>query len=324
MKAAVYTKYGPPDVLQIKEVAKPVPKDTEILVRVHATTVCTADWRVRKADPVVARLITGLWKPRNNIPGMELAGTVESVGKNVTRFAAGDEVFGGTLFKFGANAEYSCVGEDTLDIKPRTMTFEEAGAVFFGAVTARYFLKKAGIQPGQKVLIYGASGSVGTFAVQLAKHLGARVTGVCSTGNLELVKSLGADEVVDYTREDFAKAGQIYDVIMDTTGKVAFARFLKTLKRGGFLALVGYSGFSAASMLRQTWASITGAAKVISGVARGTSDDMRLFRELIEAGRLKTVIDRCYPLDEIAEAHRYVEKGHKKGHVVIVVRQPSR
>jgi 2-desacetyl-2-hydroxyethyl bacteriochlorophyllide A dehydrogenase len=324
MKAAVYTKYGPPDVLQIKEVAKPVPKDNEVLVRVHATTVCTADWRVRKADPVVARLITGLWKPRNNILGMELAGTVESAGKNVTRFAAGDAVFGGTLFKFGANAEYACVGEGTLEIKPRTMTFEEAGAVFFGAVTAWHFLKQAKIQPGQKVLIYGASGSVGTFAVQLAKHLGARVTGVCSTGNLELVKSLGADEVVDYTREDFAKAGQIYDVIMDTTGKVAFARFLKTLKRGGFLALVGYSGFSAASMLRQAWASITGAAKAISGVARGTSEDMRLFRELIESGRLKTVIDRCYPLDEIAEAHRYVEKGHKKGHVVIVVGQPSR
>jgi NADPH:quinone reductase-like Zn-dependent oxidoreductase len=244
MRAAVFTEYGPPDVLQIKDVAKPVPKDNEILVRIHATTVCAADYRIRKADPFIVRFVIGLWRPKKiHILGMEFAGTIESVGKAVTRFAAGDQVFGATGFKFGAHAEYACLPEDgTLAIKPVNMTLEEAAAVLFGGFTALHFLRKAKIQAGQKVLIYGASGSVGTFAVQLAKHYGANVTGVCSTANLELVKSLGADEVVDYTREDFSKAGKIYDAVVDTVGKSGFSRSLKSLKRGGYYVQIGYSG----------------------------------------------------------------------------------
>jgi NADPH:quinone reductase-like Zn-dependent oxidoreductase len=332
MKAAVYHRYGPPEVIQIQKVQKPVPKDNEVLVRVHATTVCTADWRIRKADPFFVRLVIGLRRPKRvNVLGMELAGTVESVGKGVTRFHPDDQVFGATLFKFGAHAEYVCMPEaGTLAIKPLNMTIEDAAAVSFGGFTALHFLKKASIRAGQKVLIYGASGSTGTFAVQLAKHFGAHVTGVCSTANLELVKSLGADEVVDYTREDFSKAGRVYDVVVDTVGKSGFSRSMKSLKRGGFYVLVAGSsgpGFFDAFLgprLGGAWASITGAAKVIiGGVARGTAEDLLFFKGLIEAGKLRTAVDRRYPLDQIAEAHRYAEAGHKKGNVVIVVENPS-
>src|SRR6266568_2655360 len=268
MKAAFYTRYGPPDVLEIKDVEKPVPKDNEVLVRIHATTVCAADWRLRKADPFFTRFMTGLRAP-TKIPilGTEFAGKVESVGKAVTRFEAGDQVFGSTGFKFGAHAEYACLPEDALlAIKPVNMTFEEAAAVLFGGVSALHFLRKAKVKAEQKVLIYGASGSVGVFTVQLAKHFGARVTGVCSTANLELVKSLGADEVVDYTREDFSKAGRIYDIVFDTVGKSGFSRSLKSLKRGGFYVRVGGSGRLSqilGGILEGMWASITGAAKVI-------------------------------------------------------------
>jgi NADPH:quinone reductase-like Zn-dependent oxidoreductase len=318
VKAAVYSRYGPPEVLQIKDVEKPVPKDNEVLVRIAATTVCAADWRLRKADPFFIRLVTGLWRP-TKIPilGMEFAGTIESVGKAVTNFAAGEEVFGATGFKFGAYAEYLCMPEkDGLATKPVNMTFEEAAAVMFGGTSALHFLRESNIKPGQKVLIYGASGSVGVFAVQLARHFGAHVTGVCSTANVELVKSLGADEVVDYTAEDFSKAGQVYDVVLDTVGKSGFWRSMKSLKRGGVYALV--AGSPLASLGGAMWASITGAGKVISGVARGASGDQAFLKELIETGKLRTVIDRRYPLEQIAEAHRYVEAGHKKGHVVIV------
>src|SRR5438105_5706594 len=243
MKAAVYTRYGPPDVLEIKDVEKPVPADNEVLVRVHATTVCAADWRMRKADPFLILLMNGLSAPKKiHVLGIEFAGRIESVGKTVTRFREGDEVFGATGFKFGAHAEYVCVPADgVIEMKPANMTLEEAAAVFFGAVSALHFLRKAGIRAGQKVLVYGASGSVGVFAVQLAKHFGAHVTGVCSTANLELVKSLGADAVVDYTREDFSKAGRVYEIVFDTVGKSGISRVLKSVKRGGVYVQIGGS-----------------------------------------------------------------------------------
>ena len=328
MKAAVYSRYGPPDVLQIEDVAKPVPKDNEVLVRIHAATVCAGDWRMRKAEPFLVRFIAGFWRPKKiRILGMEFAGKIESMGKAVTRFAEGDQVFGSTGFKFGTHAEYLCVPEDGLATKPVNMTLEEAAAVLFGGVSALYFLRKAEIQAGQKVLVYGASGSVGIFAVQLAKHFGAHVTGVCSTANLDLVKSLGADEVVDYTREDFSRAGRVYDIVFDTVGKSGYRRSLKSLKRGSCYVRVGGSGRLSAilgGMLGAKWASLTGAAKVISGVAAGTAEDQSFLKRLIEAGELRTVIDRRYSLEQIAEAHRYVEAGHKKGHVVIVLEPASR
>jgi NADPH:quinone reductase-like Zn-dependent oxidoreductase len=326
MRAAIYRRYGPPEVVQVEEVPKPSPEDNEVLVRVHATTVAAADWRMRKADPFLMRIMTGLWRPKTQILGMEFAGTVESVGKSVTRFRAGDQVFGSTGFKFGAHAEYLCVAENgVLAMKPVNMTLEEAAAVLFGGISALHFLRLARIQAGQKALIYGASGSVGVFAVQLAKHFGADVTGVCSTANLEMVKSLGADRVVDYTRDDFSKAGRVYDIVCDTVGKSGFSRTLKSLKRGGCYLRIGASGGLLSilgAMLRGMWISLTGAAKVIGGVARVAPGDLDLFLRLIEAGELRTVIDRRYSLDEIAEAHRYAEAGHKKGHVVVLLERP--
>jgi 2-desacetyl-2-hydroxyethyl bacteriochlorophyllide A dehydrogenase len=318
VKAAVYTEYGPPDVVHVGEVEKPVPKDNEILVRIRATTICAADWRLRKADPFLVRLMNGLLKPKINVLGAEFAGAIESVGKNVTRFRAGDDVFGSPGFKFGAHAEYICVPEDgAVAMKPSTLTHEEAAAVFFGAISALHFLRRANVQTGQKVLIYGASGSVGIFAVQLAKHFGAHVTGVCSTANLEMVKSLGADEVVDYTRDDFSRAGRVYDVIVDTVGKSGFARSMKSLKRGGSYVLV--AGPIVAATLGAMWASLTGSAKITSGVAKRVDGDLAFLTGLIENGKLRTVIDRRYPLEQIAEAHRFAEAGHKKGHVVVLV-----
>jgi len=324
MKAAICQRYGPPEVVRIEDVEKPAPKDNEVLVRVRATTVCAADWKLRKARPFFIRFFIGIRKPTKvRIMGMEFAGTVESVGKGVTRFRAGDEVFGGTGFRFGAHAEYVCVPEDgTLALKPANMTFEEAAAVLFGGFSALSFLRRGKIEAGQRVLIYGASGSVGVFAVQLAKYFGAHVTGVCSTANLEMVKSLGADEVVDYTKDDFSKAGRVYDMVFDTVGMSGFSRSLRCLKRGGFYVLVGGSGNVLGilvTIVRSTWASFRGTAKVISGMATGSQEDQMFLKGLIEAGKLRTVIDRRYPLAEIAEAHRYVEAGHKKGHVVIVV-----
>lgn len=324
MKAAVYRRYGPPDVVRIEDVEKPAPKDNEVLVRVYATTVCAADWRLRKADPFFIRLMVGLRRPTKiNVLGMEFAGKVEAVGKSVTRFACGDDVFGSTGFKFGTHAEYICVPEDRgLDGKPVNMTFDEAAAVLFGAISALHFLRKAKIQAGQKVLIYGASGSVGVFAVQLAKHFGAHATGVCSTANLELVKSLGADEVVDYTRDDFSQTGRVYDIVFDTVGKSGFSRSMKSLQRGGFYVLVGGSGKLGSllvGMLRGWWVSITGSAKVLGGVAASEPGDQAFLKGLIEAGALRTVIDRRYSLEQIAEAHRHAEAGHKRGHVVIVL-----
>jgi len=308
MKAAVYRR----GVVQVEDVEKPVPKDNEVLVRIHAATICAADYRL-KSLPFI-----GLMKGK--ILGIELAGTVESVGQAVTRFRPGDQIFGGTGFKFGTHAEYVCVLESRLEMKPVNMTLEEAAAVIFGGFTALCFLRMAKIQAGQNVLVYGASGSVGVFAVQLAKHFGARVTGVCSTANLEMVKSLGADDVIDYTKEDFSKSGRVYDMVVDTVGKAGLSRSLRCLKRGGPLVLIALSGGLLSipgDVVRQMWISIRGAAKIIGGVTRPAAGDLSFLKGLIEAGELRTVIDRRYSLEEIAEAFRYAEVGHKKGHVVI-------
>ncbi len=335
MKAIVATKYGPPDVLQLKEVEKPTPKDNEVLIRIHASTVRTGDVKIRSFTfgpwfSLPARIMFGLIRPRKNIPGDELAGEIESIGKDVTLFKEGDQVFGftGGIGFGGANAEYKCLPEDGMvAIKPANMTYEEAAAVPVGAGTALYLLRKGDIQSGQKVLINGASGGIGTAAVQLAKYFGAEVTGVCSTTNLELVKSLGADKVIDYTQEDFIKNGQTYDVIFDTVIKTSFSGSKSSLKqRGVYITmdwpLIGYGGIS--GLLQDLRVSMVGSKKVIFGMARENPEDLIFLKELIEAGKLKSVIDRRYPLEQTAEAHRYVEKGHKKGNVIITVQHSSK
>jgi NADPH:quinone reductase-like Zn-dependent oxidoreductase len=317
MKAAVYDRYGPPEVVRIADLATPVPKDDEVLVRIRATTVAAADWRLRKADPFVVRFFNGFWGPRRRILGTEFAGTIESVGKNVTRFRPGDDVFGSTGLAFGAHAEYICLPENgALDAKPRNMTHEEAAAVMFGAVSALSFLRRAQIRSGQRVLVYGASGSVGVFAVQLAKHFGAHVTGVCSTANVALVKSLGADVVVDYTREDFSIAGRVFDIVIDTVGKAGFARSRNSIKRGGVYALIGPPSLSTLGWI---FPAVTRSVRIVTGVASLGEGDIAFFKALIEQGEMRTVIDKHYPMEQIVEAHRHAESGHKKGHVVIVV-----
>ena len=327
MKAIVCTKYGSPEVLQLQEVAKPTPKDNEVLIKIFATTVSSGDVRRRSFKVptsywLLARIALGFRKPKRPILGYDLAGEIEAVGKDVTRFRKGDQVFGITT-GHGTYAEYICLPEKgvvkgtKLAIKPANMTYEEAAAVPFGAISALYFLKKGNIQSGQKVLIYGASGSVGTYAVQLAKSFGAEVTGVCSTTNLEMVKSLGADKVIDYTKEDFTKSGETYDIIFDTVSKASYSGSIRSLKEEGTYldAVAAPSG-----TFRRLWTSKTSSKKVIGGTAYGaTTEDLIFLKDLIEAGKIKSVIDRRYPLEQMAEAHRYVDTGRKKGNVVITV-----
>lgn len=319
MKAIVYERYGPPSVLQVREVAKPLPGENQILIKIHAATAAAGDWRLRKADPFLARLFNGLWRPKRvQILGFELAGVVESTGSRVTRFKPGDAVYAACGTGFGAYAEYKCMNEtDAVVHKPENMTFEEAAAVPVGACTALHFLRKGEIRRGQRVLVYGASGSVGTYAVQLARYFGAEVTGVCSTSNVELVRSLGADRVIDYTKEPLTDAGQPYDIIFDTVGKSPFPICLKSLSAQGrylqaFQVSPGLLG-------RSAWVNLTSGKKVIGGSMKENAEDLAYLRELIEAGYLRSVIDRRYPLDQAAAAHRYVEQGHKKGNVVLVV-----
>lgn len=320
MKAIVYERYGPPNVLQLQEVAKPVPKDDEILIKVYAATAAVGDWRMRKADPFLARLFNGLWRPKRvRILGFELAGVVESTGRSVTRFKPGDAVYAACGMGFGAYAEYKCLPETgSVALKPANMTFEEAAAVPVGAYTALQFLRKGNIRRGSRVLVYGASGSVGTYAVQLAKHYGAEVTGVCSTSNVALARSLGADRVIDYTKEKLPDDGPAYDIIFDTVGKSPFKVCVKRLTPDGFYLRALH--LSPLPMIRGKWINLTSGKKVIGGTMNENAEDLTYLKELIEAGALRAVIDRRYPLEQVAEAHRYVEQGHKKGNVVLTVR----
>jgi len=306
MKAVICTKYGPPEVLQIREVDKPVPKDNEVLIKVHATTAHVGDARIRRFDVpfwqmIPFRLFLGIRKPKRSILGMELSGVIEEVGREVKRFKEGDYVFATPGFKFGAYAEYICLPENGMVAhKPANLGFGEAAAVPGGGITALMCLKKADIRKGNKVLIYGASGSVGTYAVQLAKIFGAEVTGVCSTANLEMVKSLGADRVMDYTKEDITESAETYDVVFDAVDKLSASRGRKVLKKGGKYINVSRDSGKESEL---------------------KYEDLIFLKEQIEVERLKPVIDRTYPFEEIVEAHRYVDKGHKKGNVVITVSQ---
>ncbi|NJK53819.1 MAG: NAD(P)-dependent alcohol dehydrogenase [Leptolyngbyaceae cyanobacterium SU_3_3] len=325
MKAVVCTEYGSPDVMQLKEVEKPTPKENEVLIKIYATTVTSADIRIRKADPFPIRFFYGFTRPKNHtILGSELAGEIEAVGKNVKQFKAGDTVFAGAGISLGANAEYICLPEEgAVAIKPTNMTYEEAATIPFGATTSLIFLRDKGkIQSGQEVLIYGASGALGMAAVQIAKSFGAQVTGICSTAKLELVKSLGADNVIDYTKEDFTQSGKTYDIIFDTSGKSPFSDCLNSLKSNGLYLRAVHINLS--PILRGLWTSITSSKKVIGGVAIERKEDLIFLKELIEMGRMKSVIDRRYPLERTAEAHRYVEQGHKQGNVVITVEQNNK
>src|SRR5438445_11495211 len=324
MKAMVYHTYGSPDVLKLEEVQKPVPQDDEVLVQVHATSVNAGDWHLLRAKPFLMRLMGyGLLKPKHTILGSDIAGRVEAVGRNVKQFQSGDEVFGNTAkYGFGGFAEYVSVPENALALKPTNISFEEAAAVPLAAVTALQGLRAKGqIQPGQKVLIYGASGGVGTFAVQIAKSFGAEVTGVCSTRNVDMVRSLGADQVIDYTLEDFTKNGQRYDFIFAVNGYHSIFDYKRALKPKGVYVFIG--GSIAAmfqAMLLGPVISMTGRQKMASmGVAKPNQKDLVFMKELLEAGKVVPVIDRRYPLGETAQAIQYLEEGHAKGKVVITV-----
>ena len=325
MKAVVCTAYGPPEVLQLSELAKPVPKDSEILVKVRATTVSAGDVRIRSFTyppwfRLPGRLIFGLRRPRKSVPGDEVAGEVEAVGQDVARFKTGDQVFGMSWeFGFGGgNAQYRCLPEEGMVAKkPAGLKYEEAAALPYGGLTALHFLRQAGIQSGQEVLIVGASGSVGTYAVQLAKHFGAQVTGVCSGRNIALVTSLGADSVIDYTQEDFTQSGQTYDAIFDAVLKTSFSACKSSLRQKGVYLTVDWP------LLQALQSSLGGSRRIVFGMAPKRPEDLAFLGELVAAGEMKAVIDRRYPLEEIVEAHRYVETGRKAGNVVISVEHGS-
>jgi NADPH:quinone reductase-like Zn-dependent oxidoreductase len=323
MKAIVYTEYGSPDVLELKEVVKPTPKDNEVLVKVYAVSVNAADLHLLRADPFLIRLSSGLLKPKNTILGSDIAGRVEAVGSNAKQFNPGDEVFGDISANgWGGFAEYVCVSETALALKPANLSFEEAAAVPMAAVTALQGFRYAGqVRPGQKVLINGASGGVGTFAVQLAKTFGAEVTAVCSTRNLDRARSIGADHVIDYTKEDFAKNGQEYDLILATNGDRSISDYRRALSPKGIYVQTGGSmAQMSQAMLQGPWISMTGSQKMGNmGVAKPNQKDLIIMKELLEAGKVKPVIDRCYPLSEVADALRYLEEGHAQGKVVITV-----
>ena len=327
MKAIVWTNFGPPEVLQLQEVEKPQPKDNEILIKIHATTVTVGDCEMRRLEypllmGLVVRMVVGFRKPtRITILGMELAGEVEEVGKDVTKFKVGDQIFAATGFiGTGACAEYICLPEKPEDgaiaLKPTNMSFEEAAAVPVGGLEALSLLREGNIQPGQEVLINGAGGTIGPFAIQLAKSMGAEVTAVDSTKKLDMLRSIGADHVIDYTIEDFTKSGKIYDVIFDVVGKSSFSGCIKSLKENGFY-LITYP--KTGRSMRGRWTSLRTKKTVVGGTSTDSVEDLVFLRELIEAGELKSIIDRVYPLEETAEAHRYVEAGEKVGNVVIRV-----
>ncbi|WP_091409472.1 NAD(P)-dependent alcohol dehydrogenase [Aquimarina amphilecti] len=325
MKAVVCTKYGPPEVLQIQDVEKPVPKNNEVLVKVHATSVSAADYRVRSFDIPIsfwlpARLMVGLRKPRKSILGMELSGKIESIGKDVKLFKEGDQVFAASLQTFGGYAEFICLREDgPIALKPTNATYEEAAAIPIGARTAFHYLKTIGnIKSEQKVLIYGASGSVGTYAVQIAKYFGAEVTGVCSQANLDLVKSLGADKVIDYEKTDFTKSFESYDIIFITVDKCPFKVCIEALNKNGYYLNIGRPMKS----LSMIWTSINSSRKVVVGKnSPETAEALIILKRLVEGGQLQIVIDRKLSINNIVEAHKYVDKGHKKGNVVITVNE---
>jgi len=331
MKAIVYTEYGPPNVLQLKEVDKPTPKNNEILIRIYATTVSYGDIMVRNIRKMSLRKFTmpmplwlptriffGFRKPKITVLGAQFAGEIESIGNDAKLFREGDQVFGYRGMSFGANAEYLCMPEDgCVTIKPTNMTYEEAAVVPYGAMMALTLLRKVNIHPGQKVLVNGASGGIGSAAVQLAKFLfGAEVTGVCGTPRLEFVKSLGADTVIDYTKEDFTKSGETYDLIFDILGKSSFSHCKRSLKQKGHYLL---ASFKMKQLFQMLWTKIVGSKRVICAMASDKAEDLIAVKELVEAGKIKSVIDKSYPLEQIGEAHRYVEKGYKKGNIVITV-----
>ncbi len=314
MRAVICDRYGPPDVLRIDDVERPVPDDDQVLVKVHATTVNRTDCGLRSAKPFFIRFFTGLRRPKRRIPGMELAGEVEAVGAAVTEFGVGDRVFG--VQGFGSHAEFTCIREaGPLAHKPARMSFEEAAAVCDGVCSALSCLRRADLGPGKKIVIYGASGSIGSAAVQLANYFGADVTAVCSTKNLKLVASLGADRVIDYMHEDFTKNGESYDVIFDAVGKQSFRRCRRSLKPGGiYIATDGLH-----NLVWALWTWRIGDKKATLGIAKYEKEDVLLLKELIEAGRYRAVIDRSYPLEDVVAATRYVETGQKTGNVVLTV-----